>query len=228
MENTGRIGGEFTVTPSPKFLEARAAVFDRLWNQHLSHISALPERKIKITLPDGTVKEGVAHKTTPYDIAKEISQGLADNVVISKIVITDKSQISNDGIVACDNEEDMEGGAPTANGDTKPIGELWDLNRPLTADCEMTLLKFDDPESKTVGVAIKYLPYRTPLPPVPHSSLYTLLYGRSSGTPPLIFSEQLLKLSMGHTLPLVRHCRSSNYQHESRTLNNVISRLCLH
>jgi len=28
--------------------------------------------------------------------------------------------------------------------------ELWDLNRPLVGDCKLTLLKFDDPEAKTV------------------------------------------------------------------------------
>ena len=29
-------------------------------------------------------------------------------------------------------------------------GELWDLTRPLVGDCKLTLLKYDDPESKTV------------------------------------------------------------------------------
>ena len=30
-------------------------------------------------------------------------------------------------------------------------GELWDLTRPLVGDCKLTLLKYDDPESKTVS-----------------------------------------------------------------------------
>ena len=30
-------------------------------------------------------------------------------------------------------------------------GELWDLTRPLVGDCRLTLLKYDDPESKTVS-----------------------------------------------------------------------------
>ena len=33
-------------------------------------------------------------------------------------------------------------------------GELWDLNRPLVGDCKMTLLKFDEPEAKTVIIII--------------------------------------------------------------------------
>ena len=31
-------------------------------------------------------------------------------------------------------------------------GELWDLTRPLVGDCKLTLLKYDDPESKTVSL----------------------------------------------------------------------------
>ena len=40
---------------------------------------------IKITLPDGAVKEGKAYETTPLDIAKAISQGLANAVVAAKV-----------------------------------------------------------------------------------------------------------------------------------------------
>ena len=40
---------------------------------------------IKITLPDGAVKEGKAYETTPLDITKDISQGLANAVVAAKV-----------------------------------------------------------------------------------------------------------------------------------------------
>ncbi|CAH3199418.1 unnamed protein product, partial [Porites evermanni] len=40
---------------------------------------------IKITLRDGKVVDGLAWKTTPYEIAASISQGLADNTVICKV-----------------------------------------------------------------------------------------------------------------------------------------------
>ncbi|EDO31194.1 predicted protein, partial [Nematostella vectensis] len=40
---------------------------------------------IKITLPDGKEIEGLSWKTTPYEIACSISQGLADNTVIAKV-----------------------------------------------------------------------------------------------------------------------------------------------
>lgn len=59
--------------------------------------------------------QGTAWETTPMDIAKSISQGLAQNVVIAKV----------DGV-------------------------LYDLLRPLENDCQLSLLKFDDPDGKYV------------------------------------------------------------------------------
>jgi hypothetical protein len=38
-----------------------------------------------VTLPDGSVKEATAWETSPMDIAKSISQGLAQRVVIAKV-----------------------------------------------------------------------------------------------------------------------------------------------
>lgn len=40
---------------------------------------------IKVTLPDGKIVEGTSWQSSPYDIAKTISQGLADATVIAKI-----------------------------------------------------------------------------------------------------------------------------------------------
>ncbi len=40
---------------------------------------------IKVTLPDGTVKDGVKLVTTPMDIAKTISKSLANNAVVAKV-----------------------------------------------------------------------------------------------------------------------------------------------
>lgn len=48
-------------------------------------MAAKPRQLIKVTLPDGKVVEGTSWESTPYDIAKGISQGLADNTVISKV-----------------------------------------------------------------------------------------------------------------------------------------------
>lgn len=68
--------------------------------------------KIKVTLPDGSVRE-VEKGTTSMDIAMSISEGLARNVLSAKI---------ND--------------------------EVWDADRPLNSDCQLTLLTWTDPEGK--------------------------------------------------------------------------------
>ena len=47
--------------------------------------SAQPREEIEITLPDGSKRKGTSWETTPLDIAKEISKGLADRIVISKV-----------------------------------------------------------------------------------------------------------------------------------------------
>uniref|UniRef100_A0A3Q3XBJ9 threonine--tRNA ligase n=1 Tax=Mola mola TaxID=94237 RepID=A0A3Q3XBJ9_MOLML len=42
-------------------------------------------RAIKVTLPDGKIVDAESWKTTPYQVACGISQGLADNTVIAKV-----------------------------------------------------------------------------------------------------------------------------------------------
>ena len=36
-------------------------------------------------MPDGTIKEGLSFSTTPYDIAKGISNSLAKNIIVAKV-----------------------------------------------------------------------------------------------------------------------------------------------
>ena len=44
-----------------------------------------PRQEITVTLPDGAQRTGTSWETSPLDIAKEISKGLADKVVIAKV-----------------------------------------------------------------------------------------------------------------------------------------------
>ncbi len=44
-----------------------------------------PRQEITITLPDGSQRKGTSWETSPLDIAKGISQGLADRTVIAKV-----------------------------------------------------------------------------------------------------------------------------------------------
>lgn len=150
MGDTGLIGGPFTLGANPSFLGERMAIFERLFKEYQEQIAAKGDIPIKVTLPNGDVKEGLAFKTTAYDIAKGISQGLADNVVIAKVVYT--SRYEEDKIVACDDDDEAAEAAAAQKGGDE--GELWDLNRPLIGDCQLKLLKFDEPEAKTVRILL--------------------------------------------------------------------------
>ncbi|XP_025833433.1 threonine--tRNA ligase, cytoplasmic isoform X3 [Agrilus planipennis] len=71
--------------PWPSFIQDRLTLWDKLKNQYEAELASKPQTSIKVTLPDGKVVDGTSWKTTAYDIAKGISQGLADNAVISKV-----------------------------------------------------------------------------------------------------------------------------------------------
>ena len=44
-----------------------------------------PRQEISVELPDGSLRKGTSWETSPMDIAKQISQGLADRAVIAKV-----------------------------------------------------------------------------------------------------------------------------------------------
>lgn len=71
--------------PPPEFLAHRLALWDKLKAEYDAFVAAQEPRTIKVTLPDGKEVEGQAWKTTPYDVAKGISQGLADATVVAKV-----------------------------------------------------------------------------------------------------------------------------------------------
>lgn len=143
------IGGHFTPTSNPSYVPERLAVFERLLANQKEQLANRPEQKITIKLPNGDAKEGIAFKTTPLDIALSISRGLADNVVIAKVLYS--TRYEEDNIVACDEDEEAQASKQAIEATSgSNEGELWDLNRPLIGDCQLTLLKFDEPEAKTV------------------------------------------------------------------------------
>uniref|UniRef100_A0A2P2LKS4 threonine--tRNA ligase n=1 Tax=Rhizophora mucronata TaxID=61149 RepID=A0A2P2LKS4_RHIMU len=63
----------------------RIKLFESIQSQQLANRHSLPHDPIKITLPDGTVKEGKKWMTSPMDIAKEISKSLAANALIAEV-----------------------------------------------------------------------------------------------------------------------------------------------
>lgn len=63
----------------------RIALFESIKAQQIAHLESISGDPIKITLPDGSVKEGKKWKTSPFDIALQISKSLASNALISQV-----------------------------------------------------------------------------------------------------------------------------------------------
>uniref|UniRef100_A0AAR5PUG6 threonine--tRNA ligase n=1 Tax=Dendroctonus ponderosae TaxID=77166 RepID=A0AAR5PUG6_DENPD len=82
---SGDKSGVSELKPPPSFIQERLQLWDKLKAQYEADLAAKTPAPIKVTLPDGKVVEATAWKTTVYDVAKGISQGLADNSVISKV-----------------------------------------------------------------------------------------------------------------------------------------------
>jgi len=80
-------GGDIPLelNPPPAFIAERQLLWDELKKKRDDWITAQEKTPIKITLPDGKIKEGNAWQTTPYEVAVSISQGLADSTVVAKV-----------------------------------------------------------------------------------------------------------------------------------------------
>ncbi|GCB76470.1 threonine--tRNA ligase 1, cytoplasmic [Scyliorhinus torazame] len=76
------------LNPWPAYINERLELYNKLKAESDSILAerAMKESKqITITLPDGKQVQGDSWKSTPYQIACGISQGLADNVVVAKV-----------------------------------------------------------------------------------------------------------------------------------------------
>ena len=73
------------MNPPPSYLVERLAMFERLKKESDDKIASYQSQIVTVTLPDGKMMEAETWKTTPYDIAAQISKGLADNAVIAKV-----------------------------------------------------------------------------------------------------------------------------------------------
>ncbi|XP_055386154.1 threonine--tRNA ligase 1, cytoplasmic isoform X2 [Condylostylus longicornis] len=71
--------------PWPAYIEERNKLWEKCKEEYFAELATKPRKEIKITLPDGKQIDGTSWETTPFDIAKGISQGLADNTIISKV-----------------------------------------------------------------------------------------------------------------------------------------------
>ncbi|NWV11291.1 SYTC protein, partial [Ptilonorhynchus violaceus] len=81
-------GGRSELNPWPAFINERLEMYNKLKAEHdalLAERAANDSKPIKVILPDGKQVDAESWKTTPYQIACGISQGLADNTVIAKV-----------------------------------------------------------------------------------------------------------------------------------------------
>uniref|UniRef100_A0A2K5VHY5 threonine--tRNA ligase n=1 Tax=Macaca fascicularis TaxID=9541 RepID=A0A2K5VHY5_MACFA len=81
-------GGRAELNPWPEYIYTRLEMYNILKAEHDSLLAEKAEKDskpIKVTLPDGKQVDAESWKTTPYQIACGISQGLADNTVIAKV-----------------------------------------------------------------------------------------------------------------------------------------------
>eukprot|EP00045_Choanoeca_perplexa_P012000 m.129299 g.129299 ORF g.129299 m.129299 type:complete len:794 (-) comp15846_c0_seq2:49-2430(-) len=69
----------------PAYIGFREDIFDALWAKQEEEVAKLESSPITITLPDGKQVAGEKNKTSPYDIAKGISDGLAQAAIIAKV-----------------------------------------------------------------------------------------------------------------------------------------------
>lgn len=156
------IGGDSFVkrVKDPAWLKDRVATFEKIKARRGQELEAKTPVAISVTLPDGKVldknKEGEAFmtwKTSPYDVAATISQGLADSATVARVTYESFAQDyspAEDGMEGEDISEAMGDGGVETNQDSKTF--LWDMTRPLVGSVSnLEFLKFEnDPDAKTV------------------------------------------------------------------------------
>ncbi|GEQ70191.1 hypothetical protein JCM33374_g3867 [Metschnikowia sp. JCM 33374] len=78
-------GNPLFLDPQPEFLEHRLKIFDEIKAKQDAQIAAKARVDIKITLKDGTVKEGTAFETSPFEIASSIGKSFLERQVVAKV-----------------------------------------------------------------------------------------------------------------------------------------------
>uniref|UniRef100_A0A7N8WPC2 threonine--tRNA ligase n=1 Tax=Mastacembelus armatus TaxID=205130 RepID=A0A7N8WPC2_9TELE len=80
-------GGVKELKPWPGYIADRLSLYEELKRESDALLAkkAADSKPISVELPDGQKVSGKAWVTTPYQLACDISQGLADNAVISRV-----------------------------------------------------------------------------------------------------------------------------------------------
>jgi threonyl-tRNA synthetase len=157
------IGGESFVerTKNPEWIKKRDEIYATIKARREGELATKTPVNITVTMPDGNVLEKSkeeepfqAWKTTPYDVAKTISQGLADASTVARVTYAnyvDDYSPAEDGMEGEDTL--MDAMADLDLDDAKSAKTmLWDMLRPLVGPVsKLELLKFEgDRDAKTV------------------------------------------------------------------------------
>jgi len=144
VQGAERLGGTWAMEANPAWIAKRLERLDRIKAKNAAAIAALAKPAITVTLPDGKQMPGVAWETTPLDIAGALSKGLMQAVCVSSVRYSNRLKGVTEIIeMATSPDDDVPAVAETQ-------WETWDASRPLEGDCELQLLKFDDPRGKEV------------------------------------------------------------------------------
>eukprot|EP00735_Rhodelphis_limneticus_P005303 TRINITY_DN1708_c0_g1::TRINITY_DN1708_c0_g1_i1::g.25039::m.25039 TRINITY_DN1708_c0_g1::TRINITY_DN1708_c0_g1_i1::g.25039 ORF type:complete len:772 (+),score=309.82,sp/Q54J66/SYTC1_DICDI/59.25/0.0,tRNA-synt_2b/PF00587.20/5.1e-43,HGTP_anticodon/PF03129.15/6.3e+03,HGTP_anticodon/PF03129.15/4.4e-22,tRNA_SAD/PF07973.9/4.7e-12,TGS/PF02824.16/4.3e-07 TRINITY_DN1708_c0_g1_i1:216-2318(+) len=84
-KSKGQKGEAVPATPEPEFVKHRVQVWEQIKAKRAAEAKAIEPVPIKITMPDGSVKEGIAGQTTGFLLAKSISKSLAEDSVAIKV-----------------------------------------------------------------------------------------------------------------------------------------------
>jgi Threonyl-tRNA synthetase len=159
---TNLIGGDSFLarTPNPEWIKAREDAYAKIAARRQEELEKKSPVPIQVVMPDGKVfdktKNGesfMAWKTSPYDVACVISQGLADAAVVARVTYesyVEDYDLGEDGMEGEDLLADAMEKDDDENAAAKAV--LWDLTRPLVGNvAKLELLKFEsDADAKTV------------------------------------------------------------------------------
>jgi threonyl-tRNA synthetase len=162
-ESAELIGGDSFVkrTANPEWLKTRENVYAAIKERREKELATKTPVDITVTMPDGKVLDKnkdetsfQAWKTSPYDVAVTISQGLADSAAVARVTyesfVPDYSP-AEDGMEVEDTLMDAMADAGVEQ-ESSDKTFLWDMQRPLVGPVsKLELLKFEgDQDAKTV------------------------------------------------------------------------------
>jgi len=142
------LGGEWKMAPNPAWIAKRLEQLEKIKARNSAMMTGVDKPAITVTLPDGKQMPGVAWETTPLAIAGALSKGLQQAVVTSSVRYKTRLKGMIDVVEMATNPDEDD--APKEEASKEAQWETWDASRPLEGDCELQLLKFDDPRGKEV------------------------------------------------------------------------------